>query len=216
MGKSMEVCESGPLRRSRGVQMQLDPVQFDALLAAIRGGAPTFTLGNLIAVIATVIALASLLSSYVLFRYQRAVERRRYVAQLHETWWSEDLDTKRHIVWQELEKWQKLGPDSPALRYYAKQGETWPIDAPERRAHARVLFFFSDLNRLIAHRLIEEDIAFEMFGVAQYEWFREYIGAIREAVKNREPDPHKTPRWVAETEEFEQRLDAWKRRMKIA
>jgi hypothetical protein len=65
---------------------------------------------------------------------------------------------------------------------------------------------------LIDHRLIDEDVAFEMFGVAQYDWFRDYFRAIRDSVKRREPDPTKRPRFVFETEEFEKRLDAWKQR----
>jgi hypothetical protein len=196
--------------------MQLDQAQFDALLAAIRGQTPSLTSADIIAIAAALIALAALISSYLIFRQQRRVERQSYVASLHATWWSEDLDTKRHIVWQELEKWRELGNESPAIKHHAKSSGGWGISFPERRAHARVLFFFADLNRLIAHGLIDQDIAFEMFGVAQYDWFRDYFAALRQAIIDREPNTMKRPRWVGETEEFENRLDAWKERRRFS
>lgn len=195
--------------------LQLDPTQFDALLKAIDGSGGVFSPSNIIAFIAVLVALLALVASYFIFRQQQKIERGRYAAQLHEAWWSDDLDAKRHVVWVELEKWEKLGSESPAIQYYSGGGGLWPVDSVERKAHARVLFFFSDLNRLIEHGLIEENIAFEMFGVAQYEWFRPYFVAIRETVKARQPAPDKRPRFVAETEAFEKRLDAWKARRKL-
>jgi hypothetical protein len=58
--------------------------------------------------------------------------------------------------------------------------------------------------------MLEEDLAFRLFGDAQYSWWKDYIGAIREARKSR---PNWTnARWVEETEDFEKRFDAWKQR----
>jgi hypothetical protein len=52
-----------------------------------------------------------------------------------------------------------------------------------------VLFFFANLNRLMEHSIIDEDIAVEMFGVPQYDYFREYFAAIRHVIKRESPIP---------------------------
>lgn len=177
---------------------------------------PLISIANAIATVAALIALVALITALATARAQRRTERQRYVAQLHETWWSDGLDTKRQIVWRERENWLAAGKDSPAIRHYARQGGGWPVDSDENQAHARVLFFFADLNALLRHNLIDEDIAFEMFGVAQYDWFRDYFTAIRAAISGRDPKPERESRFVAEMEEFERRLDAWKLRKRIS
>lgn len=195
-----------------GTVIKIDQVQIEGLLEALKSHAPSFSTGNVVAVFAAVIALAALANSYLVYRRQRAIDRQRYTADLHESWWSDDFDTKRHIVWQELEKWEKCRDQSPAIRYYSNAEGGWPIESPERKAHARVLFFFSDLNTLLDINLIDEEMAFRMFGIVQYDHFRDYFCAIRNAVKQRQPITEKLPRWVEETEHFQRRLDAWKTR----
>lgn len=189
--------------------MTLDQQQFDALLRAIQGGTTTISPSTVVATCAAVISLTAIATSYLMFRYQRHIERRRFVADLHRTWMSADFDAKRHVVWRELEKWVELQQYSPAIKHFAKAANHWPMDSIERMAHAAVFFFFADLNTLLRHRLIDEDLAFEMFGPAQYEHFREYIAAIRVVIKERQPDASKWPRWLSETEDFDRRQDAW-------
>jgi hypothetical protein len=187
--------------------MQFDAGQFSALIDAIKGSSNIFTIANGIALAATTIALISALFSYLAYRRTR----RLYIADLHSAWWSRDFEEDRAIVWQQLEEWERLGAASPAIIHYSSPKKGWGIRSEERRAHGRILFFFADLNTLIRYGLIESNLAFEFFGVSQYDFFRKYFHAIREARMIRAAQPGAIePRWVKEIDEFERRLDAWK------
>jgi hypothetical protein len=165
-----------------------------------------------ISLAALLVAIIALWNTYRSTKRQELIAKRRYVADLHEKWWSEDMAKKRYLVWTELEKWKELKNNSPAIKHFSKTEEIWSLDSDVLRAHARILFFFSDLNRLIEHQIIDESMTLEIFGVPQYDWFRPYFQAIRLAVKQIEPDKDRQPRYIDETQSFEQKLDSWKYR----
>ncbi|MGY4155556.1 hypothetical protein ACVINW_001398 [Bradyrhizobium sp. USDA 4461] len=172
---------------------------------------PVLTLPAIIAAIATMIALVSAYFSFLGYRKSQ----RQYIADLHSDWWGHDFENDRAIVWEQLELWElsENKAESPAIQHYTT-GNYWKPRDQERRAHGRLLFFFADLNTFINYRLVDPDLAFELFGVAQYDWFRLYIQALIAARKTRltksEGKPMLAPRWIKDIEQFERRLDAWK------
>lgn len=76
-------------------------------------------------------------------------------------------------------------------------------------AHTRVLFFFCDVSIILRRKLIEEDLAFEMLGVHQYSFYREYFAAILEAI-NEPTGLVKPPFFVNELAWFDRRYEKWK------
>lgn len=168
---------------------------------------------DLIAGCSAFVAVCAVVVTWLIFAAQRRAEQRRVVAQLHTDWWSQTLAEQRGIVWSQAERWRVEGDNSPAIQHYGRQWDIWDPESAEARAHARVLFFFSDLEVLIAHKIADEALAMHLFGKAQYGWFRDYFDAIIESLRQaRRRDPM-LPRFVDDLGRFNARMDRWERRL---
>jgi len=143
---------------------------------------------------------------------QKKRENLKAVTALHEKWWSTEFAAFRAVVWEQLEIWQSMGDDgqdSPVILNYSRRGERWGLRDDRQIAHTRVLFFFCDVSVMLRRKLIDEDLAFEMLGVHQYSFYREYFAAIREAI-NEPTGLVKPPFFVHELGWFDRQYEKWK------
>lgn len=191
--------------------LRMDEKQFAILVKTIQDGTSSVSTDR-IAICSILVAISAVVASWIIYRSQRSSDRRRVVAQLHADWWSESMAAMRTTVWTEAERWRVERDKSPAIRHYAHRAGVWPSGGQENRAHARVLFFFADLEALIASKVADEHLAMRLFGVAQYGWFSDYFDAICGAVRARAPGPAERPRYVDDLAAFDLRLKKWERR----
>jgi len=183
--------------------------QFERIISAIKSDI-IFSPQIIIATLAFLCSLTAVVFAITTYRRQRLNDRRKLVLELHDQWWSAELDDKRHVVWEELEKWQKEGSNSPAMKHYS-QGKYWQMRSEQLRSHARVMYFFCDINTFLKNKLIDEDMTYSLFGEHHYEWYRDYFNAIIIAIENKpRSEGALMPRFVKELREFESKFDAWK------
>lgn len=157
-----------------------------------------------------IVAASSVFVTISIFFVQQRSERRRYTAQLHDFFWSEDFKRVRELVWIERDKWLREGDEAKIIQYFVKPEFDLekPRDTSEaERAVVRLLFFFADLNRYIDRKIVDRQLALELFGDAQYRWFSDFVEGIRKVVREG-PKGRKTfPRWVSETESLERKVN---------
>lgn len=161
---------------------------------------------DIIATLAAAISLASLAGAFLIARAQAGTSRLRHTAELHQQWWSPELEAQRRKVWELVEEHRSEGMNCRGIRFY--QGDKEAITEDHKDSLARVLFFFSDLNQLIELRIVDKEATIHMFGMAQYEWFRPFIQDARSSLKERLSSDSLQPRWVEETEALETKIDA--------
>lgn len=182
--------------------------KLDRLIAAVeKSGAATLSVADMIGISAMVVSAISVFVAYHIFRTQQRAERRRYTAQLHDFFWSEDFKKIRETVYACRAKWKSTHADKQddILTYLSTHKDD---DAPpvEWSAISRLLFFFSDLDRYIDKEIVDEELALEMFGKAQYDWFKDYIDAIRQVVEQSHASSSNPPSWIARTKSLEAKI----------
>lgn len=131
-----------------------------------------------IASFAVGVSVASIVAAWRISVSQQEAERRRYTAQLHDWYWSDEIREIRQTVDATQLEWRKSDdPDDYIRKLLAK------TDRGENNRSwlhtSRLLFFFSDLERHIRSKTVDKNLALEMFGRAQYEWFEDFFSAVR-------------------------------------
>jgi len=162
-----------------------------------------------IASFAVGVSVASIVAAWRISVSQQKSERRRYTAQLHDWYWSVEMREIRQTVDATQLEWRKSDdPDDYIRKLLAKtnngQNNTSWLHI------SRLLFFFSDLERHIRSKTVDKNLALEMFGRAQYEWFEDFFSAIRKQVEARYQGHNNPPSWLQETMAFEERLQKLK------
>lgn len=171
-------------------------------------------LGNpamIISVCSAVVAGVAAWGPIHVYLTQKKRENLKAVTSLHDKWWSAEFADHRAVVWEHLELWETMGSDrhnSPVILNYSRRGERWGLRDKRQIAHTRVLFFFCDVSVMLRRRLIDEDLTFEMLGVHQYHWYREYFAAIRKAVMEATEGTN-PPFYLHELAWFDNRYEKW-------
>ena len=165
-----------------------------------------------IALASAIIALASVLFSaaslgatVVVYMAQRRATQAAEVARLHHLWWAEELEKARSLVFPLVEEWEGSGGTiTPIIRSYHDHSQEYE---GERRAIARIAFFFADLNAMIDKHLISSSFAFRIFGDSQFSWFSPFLLAVATEIESgSKPQSGRKVRWVGEVRALEQRF----------
>ena len=139
-----------------------------------------------VALISAVVALLSLLVTWLVFRAQASTVRASEAIRLHEIWWSAELDQARRTAWQVIADWEAGGELSQeVLRSYRSHGRgeaTGYVD--ERVAISRIAFFFADLNAMLDAKLVPADLVSRLFGHAQFAWYQPFLMAVGSEVQS--------------------------------
>ncbi|TZG36627.1 hypothetical protein [Agrobacterium sp. B1(2019)] len=166
----------------------------------------------IVSICSVVLAGIAALGPIHVYLTQKKRENLKAVTSLHDKWWSTEFAAFRAVVWEQLEIWQSMEDDrqnSPVILNYSRRGERWGLRDDRQIAHTRVLFFFCDVSVMLRRKLIDEDLAFEMLGVHQYHWYREYFAAIRAAAREATAEEN-PPFFVHELAWFDSRYVKWK------
>ena len=121
-------------------------------------------------------------------------------------WWGDEFREIRGKVFSFVDQWENNEKRmTPIIKSYK---ETTSDFAQERRAIARIAFFFADLNAMIDAQLVDENFAYRLFGDAQFFWFSEFLLAIANEIEFRSTaaDARRVVRWVKEVRELDQRF----------
>lgn len=167
-------------------------------------------------VILAVIAVISLCFNWRTTNNQRRLEQAINALKFHDKWWSEDYTSAREKVYNlVLDRKNGKGKRSQAfLDYQANMGSTQKDSEyisealkDDVKAFTKVVFFFSDLYIYIKQELINEQLAYELFGDSQYAWFEEFIKEVRDIrEKSSNYDSQnsiKKVRWIEDTKKLE-------------
>jgi hypothetical protein len=187
--------------------------KFDQLIATMEKiGTESLSPADFIGIGAAFISAVSVGLAYYIYWGQQRTERRRYTAQLHDFYWSEDFKRIRESVYASRARWKtKSANEQDAILVYLSTHKEDDAPPPEWSAIARLIFFFSDLDRYIDKEIVDKELSLEMFGNAQYEWFRDYIGAIRLVVEQSHGKSGNPPSWIARTKSLEAKIDQFER-----
>lgn len=162
----------------------------------------TLTAADFLAMSAVGVSIVSIIVAVGVFLAQQKSERRRYTTQLHDWYWSTEMRKIRESVFSTRARW-KGSEDQlafiDALLAKGKEGEY----TPQWREISRLLFFFGDMERHIRKKTVDQELALEMFGDAQYQWFSDFFAAVRDAVEERHEGQPNPPSWIARTKALE-------------
>jgi len=161
-----------------------------------------------IALVAALAAFGSFLAALGVYCSQKRMSQAAETARLHQMWWSDEFREIRTTVFSFVDEWEKNEKRITSIIKSYK--ETTSDFEQERRAVARIAFFFADLNAMIDAKLVDEDFAYRIFGDAQFFWFSEFLLAIANEIELRRrstaADDRRVVRWVKEVRELDQRF----------
>jgi hypothetical protein len=168
------------------------------------------SLSDGIALCALVFSVASVAVTVFVYRAQTRASRAAGAMTLHHAWWSGELEQARSTVWPLVEEWDAGGgrPTAVICSYLAPSGSEAAVYARERRAIARIAFFFADLNAMLDVGLVEPRFAYRLFGRAQFEWWAEFLLAIadvRDASSSSIPSARQV-RWMQDVRALNDRF----------
>ncbi|MEO1632805.1 MAG: hypothetical protein AAFU38_18705 [Bacteroidota bacterium] len=108
---------------------------------------------------------ALVISAISLRRSSRRDEHKRSMeaARLHQLFWSAPLDGDRQVVSSLLDD-----DIEPLLESYTRNTSEW---VRERRAVARIGYFFSDIDSLIEHDVVDSHLARKLLHDAHFLYF---------------------------------------------
>jgi hypothetical protein len=166
------------------------------------------TTADWIALVAALAAFGSFLAALGVYRSQKRMSQAAETARLHQMWWGDEFREIRTTVFSFVDEWEKNEKRITSIIKSYK--ETTSDFEQERRAVARVAFFFADLNAMIDAKLVDENFAYRIFGDAQFFWFSEFLLAIANEIELRRrstaADDRRVVRWVKEVRELDQRF----------
>ena len=161
------------------------------------------TVSDLLAMSAVGISIVSIIVAVGIFRAQQKFERRRYTTQLHDWYWSAEMREIREGSYAIRAQWKASGDQSAFVESLLSKGEDGE-NTSEWRKVSRLLFFFSDIERQIRMKTVDQELAIEMFGDAQYGWFSDFFAAVRDVVEERHQGQPNPPSWIARTKALEE------------
>lgn len=185
--------------------------QVERLIAAVEQGAEAgFPIAETVSGLAVLVSLIAAGVTLGIFRAQQKAERRRYVAQLHLFYWSEDFKGLREQVYRCRDRWLSDRTACPLIAYLRDGRRDKSLEEDWARV-ARLLFFFADLDRFIDNKIVERDLALEMFGQAQYGWFKDFFADLRAVVEEAHGIRENPPSWIARTLALEAKITDFER-----
>lgn len=167
------------------------------------------SLADWAAVSAVAVSVLAIWMGYITAKSQLEAERRRYTAQLHDLYWSDEIRDCRQIA---MAAQQALEDATDKKSYLTKLRATGDNgrNSDEWKKISRLISFFSDLELYVQEKVVDEKLAMSMFGSAQYVWFQRLISALRAEIEA-DPDAMKNPpSWIVRTVSFEKRMKARK------
>ena len=159
-------------------------------------------------IVAATGALGSFLAALFVFRSQKNRDQAAEVSRLHQMWWGEEMHEPRITTFRHVQEWEENGRNvTPIVKSYRESTSEFES---EKLSIARVAFFFADLNAMIDEKLVNEKLAFRVFGDAQFFWFSHFLLAIanEHEIKGntKKDDSNRVIRWVVEVRSLDERF----------
>ena len=129
--------------------------------------------------------------------------RHEYTMRLHEEWWTPQFVEMRSSVYTLAENFKRpTGPGETSKEFLASVEAGTFLSHPVGPAFVRIAFF-ADLNACLDKRLVDRDLAYRLFGEAQFLWFEPLLAAVAKHI-GQKPGV----RWVWEIESLGRTFDA--------
>jgi hypothetical protein len=160
-----------------------------------------------VAAVATVIIyyrqLKEMQGAVVRYYLDDRKQRLEFAMKLHEEWWKEDFRKARTTIYEIVEDMKRVGGPGPKYLELLNhcRNKTGTND-PAHQAFACLAFFFADLNTYLEKGLVDTDLAYRLFGAAQYAWFEPLFDKIRPEIEDQRV------RWAWETKSLSKRFKA--------
>ena len=162
-----------------------------------------------ISVIAASGALGSFLAALFIYWSQKRQNQSTEVARLHQMWWSNEIKGHRELAFKCVQEWNDNGKTvTPLIKSYRDNTTDY---AEEKNSIAIVAFFFADLNAMLDEGLVNEKLAFRIFGDAQFFWFSSFLLSIGNELEIKgsttRDNENRVVRWVTEIRELDKRFN---------
>ncbi|MDW1665778.1 hypothetical protein R7F06_22590 [Vibrio sp. Vb2656] len=159
-------------------------------------------------IVSAIGAAGSFLGALAIYSNQRKQNQSSEVARLHQMWWSEEMHTHRSTAFKCITEWEANDKKiTPIIKSYRDGTNSYSM---EKKSIARVAFFFADLNAMIDQGIINEKLAFRIFGDAQFFWFSHFLSSIANEIelkgRTQRDNSNRVVRWVIEVRELDKRF----------
>lgn len=159
-------------------------------------------------IVSAIGAAGSFLGALAIYSNQKQQNQSSEVARLHQMWWSEEMNAHRVAAFKCVTEWEANDKKvTPVIKSYRESSDNY---SSEKKSIARVAFFFADLNAMIDEKLINEKLAFRIFGDAQFFWFSHFLLSIANEIelkgRTQRDASNRVVRWVNEVRNLDVRF----------